>query len=433
MGSRTRPLRAVLIGAGNRGADVYGGFALSHPWLFRFVGVADPNDGRRARFARDHAIPEGRCHADWERLLDSSDPDDLVFVCTPDRAHFEQAMALMERGRSIVLEKPVAVSAEECLALDRAAVAGVSRVVVCHVLRHTLFFSTLKRLLDEGRVGTLVSVSLQENVGYYHFAHSYVRGNWRSARGSSPVIVAKSCHDLDILYWLAGAGAESVWSSGGLRWFKAENAPSGAPGRCLDGCPARRECPWYAPDLYLTDDAGWPASVIADDPSMASRLRALEAGPYGRCVYRCDNDVADHQQVAIRFRNGVSASFELTAFSAEIDRVVRAAGTAGEIVGDMRAGWLELRDFKSGSRSMVTLDVPVSGHSGGDDALMYDIAASFSAPVGGADGWDSRSRLEDSLEGHWMAFAAEASRIGGRSVRLDEYRSEVARGTVGVK
>jgi len=429
MGSRTRPLRAVLIGAGNRGADVYGGFALAHPWLFKFVGAADLDEGRLERFARDHGIPpEGRC-AEWKRLLDSSGKEDLVFICTPDREHFAQAMACMERGRSLVLEKPVAVSAAECLALDRTVASGVSRVIVCHVLRYTRFFSTLKRMLDEGRVGTLVSVSLQENVGYYHYAHSYVRGNWRSARGSSPVIVAKSCHDMDILYWLAGAGAESVWSSGNLRWFRPENAPAGAPGRCLDGCPARPECPWYAPNLYLTDNVGWPASVIATDTSMASRLRALEAGPYGRCVYRCDNDVADHQQVAIRFRNGLSASFELTAFSAEIDRVVRAAGTAGEIVGEMRAGWLELRDFKSGSRSRITLDVPVSGHSGGDDALMYDIAASFGASAPGTDdGWDSRSRLEDSLEGHWMAFAAEASRLEGRAVRLDEYRAAVAAG-----
>jgi predicted dehydrogenase len=415
-----KPVNAILVGAGNRGADVYGRFALGHPWLFRFTSVADPNDSRRTRFAADHSIPGDRCHADWNRLLDAAEPGDLVFICTPDRLHHQQALAFMDKGCSIVLEKPAAVTVGECSTLGHAAAAGKRRVVVCHVLRYTPFFSTLKEMLDEGRIGRVVSINLQENIGYYHFAHSYVRGNWRNSGQACPAILAKSCHDLDMLYWLAGSRAESVASIGELCWFKPGNAPEGAPARCLDGCPARSSCSWYAPDLYLTDDAGWPASTISDDPSLVARMAALETGPYGRCVYRCDNDVVDHQHVLVRFGNGVSASFVQSAFTADISRVIQVMGTEGEITGNLKQGWLELRSFLTGNRDRIRLDAPGTGHNGGDDALMNDIAALFGASPGEAG---SRSRLEESLEGHWMAFAAETARTERSIVRMDEYRA----------
>ncbi len=412
-------VNAVLIGAGNRGADAYGRFALAHPWLLKFTAIAEPNANRLAKFTKDHAIEAGRSHADWERLLESAQAGDLVFICTPDRLHFKQAMAFMGKGCSIVLEKPVAVNVDECAAIDKAAASASHRVIVCHVLRYTPFFSTLKDLVDGGSIGKIISINLQENIAYYHFAHSYVRGNWRNSALASPAILAKSCHDLDILYWLAGSRAESIASFGDLSWFRAENAPPGAPERCLDGCPARTSCSWYAPALYLTDDAGWPASTISDDPSLKARMNALLNGPYGRCVYHCDNDVVDHQHVLIRFTNGISASFALNAHTADISRTIQISGSAGELVGNLKEGWLEVRSFKSGSRDRIQLEAAVGGHNGGDDALMEDIAALFGASPAEPQ---SRSRLEESLEGHWMAFAAEAARTRQSIVRMDSFR-----------
>jgi predicted dehydrogenase len=387
--------------------------------MFRFTAVAEPSDMKRDRFALEHSIGKSRSHADWERLLDAARPDDLVFICTPDRLHYRQAMAFMDKGCSIVLEKPVAVSADECASLGRAASEGKRRIVVCHVLRYTKFFSRLKELLDEGRIGRIVSINLQENIGYSHFAHSYVRGNWRSSALACPAVLAKSCHDLDMLYWLAGSRARRIASTGSLSWFKRENAPAGAPRRCLDGCPASDTCPWYAPDLYLTENTGWPASVISEDGSLEARIHALETGPYGRCVYHCDNDVVDHQHAMIDFANGVTASFVLCAFTAEKSREIRVAGTGGEIVGDLQEGWLEIRSFLTGHRERIRLNAPVAGHNGGDDALMNDIAALFGSSNGGID---SRSRLEESLEGHWMAFAAERSRASGTIVDMDGFK-----------
>jgi predicted dehydrogenase len=246
-------------------------------------------------------------------------------------------------------------------------------------------------------------------------------------------------HDLDILYWLGGAPAERLVSMGGLCWFRGENAPAGAPERCLQGCPYADLCPWYAPDVYLTENTDWPTSVISDDESLVARRYALETGPYGRCVYRCDNDVADHQDVLIRFKNGVSASFSMSALTCDKTRVIQVTGSEGEIVGDLDKGWLEVRSFLHGERELIRMGGGEGGHNGGDVGLMHDVARLFATIGYGRDGPaadgapESRSSIEASLEGHWMAFAAEESRKKGVFVDLDEYREmESTRGTVDI-
>jgi len=293
-------------------------------------------------------------------------------------------------------------------------------------------FKFAMRTLDGGRIGRVTSFNLQENIAWYHFAHSYVRGNWRNSALSSPSILAKSVHDLDILYWLGGAPAESLVSMGDLSWFREENAPAGAPDRCLQGCPHAGTCPWYAPDLYLTENTGWPTSVISDDQSLPARRQVLETGPYGRCVYHCDNDVADHQDVLIRFKNGISAAFSMNALTYGKTRVIQATGSEGEIIGDLDEGWLEVRSFLHGEKERIRMGASVGGHNGGDVGLMHDVARIFGradcgeaqADTGGISA--SRSSIEASLEGHWMAFAAEESRKKGIFVDLDAYRDMVS-------
>jgi len=425
MDANTGPIQSILVGAGNRGAEVYGQFALTHPWLFRFVAVADPNPLRRAKFSRQHGIPEEKSADSWEKLLESATPANLVFICSPDRFHYEQVLAFMERGCPIVLEKPVVVNPRQCATLSKLVPEKSVRIIVCHVLRYTPFFSTLKGLLDGGRIGRVMSFNLQENIAWYHFAHSYVRGNWRNSALSSPSILAKSVHDLDILYWLGGAPAESLVSMGTLSWFREENAPAGAPHRCLQGCPHSGTCPWYAPDLYLTENTGWPTSVISDDQSLPARRQVLETGPYGRCVYHCDNDVADHQDVLIRFKNGISAAFSMNALTYDKTRVIQATGSEGEIIGDLDEGWLEVRSFLHGEKERIRMGASVGGHNGGDVGLMHDVARIFGrADTGGI--FASKSSIEASLEGHWMAFAAEESRKKGIFVNLDAYRDMVS-------
>jgi predicted dehydrogenase len=232
------------------------------------------------------------------------------------------------------------------------------------------------------------------------------------------MILAKSCHDMDMLHWLAGAPCESLSSYGDLNYFKAENAPPGAPKRCLEGCPHQAECPYHVSKIYLTPYTGWPVNVITTDLSLEGRLKALETGPYGRCVFHCDNDVVDHETVSLRFANGVAATFTMSGFTMETHRSIDLFGTGGEITGDLEENVITIRDFSSRNIDTIRLAEPVSGHSGGDANLITD----FVLMIRGQGG-TGRTSVRDSFESHFMAFAAEASRLdGAKTIRLDEFR-----------
>jgi predicted dehydrogenase len=233
------------------------------------------------------------------------------------------------------------------------------------------------------------------------------------------MILAKSCHDMDMLRWLAGSPCESLSSYGSLNFFKAENAPPGAPRRCLDGCPRMIECPYYAPKIYLGDNTGWPVNVISADLSMEGRTRALETGPYGRCVFYCDNDVVDHQTVAAQFSNGVSAVFTMSGFTRDIHRGITLFGTGGEINGDMEESIIRVKDFSSGDIDTIGLAPPAGGHSGGD----YNFISDFVRMVRDKTG-SGKNTAGASFESHYMTFAAEESRLdSGRAIRLPEFKA----------
>ncbi|WP_309121098.1 Gfo/Idh/MocA family oxidoreductase [Paenibacillus sp.] len=422
--------RVALIGAGLRGQG-YSEYALKYPEEMQVVAVADPNANRREKMRLDHGIDAAMCFADWRELLSRPKLADAVFVCTQDKMHYEPTMQALEAGYHVLLEKPMSPDPVECIAMGEKAKELGLVFSICHVLRYTPFFGTIKRLIDEGRIGRLLAIQHNENVGYWHQAHSFVRGNWRNSAESSPMILAKSCHDMDILLWLAGADCVSVSSAGSLSHFKAESAPEGAPERCTDGCPASETCLYYAPKVYLTEDPGWLGAAISDDPSYEARLRALREGPYGRCVYRCDNDVVDHQAVNLEFANEVTAAFTMTAFTNEVSRTIKLMGTAGEIRASMENDDIELIRFGAGARERIPLDGAGAegGHGGGDGGIVRD----FVRLVRKGGKGKGLTAAEDSVQSHLMAFAAERSRIHKEVVSMaafrDRYHREYARRT----
>jgi predicted dehydrogenase len=420
-GIEMKKITTALIGAGNRGVYAYGPYAIDHPNEMQFVAVAEPNAERREMFRKTHGISTDMCFSSWEELLSKPKLADAVLICTMDKMHFEPTINALEVGYHVLLEKPMSVDPKECINIAEYAEKYNRIFNICYVLRYTDFFSTIKKLLDEGRIGKLLSIQHNENVGYWHMAHSFVRGNWRNSEESSPMILQKSCHDMDILSWLTGAECRKISSFGTLSHFRAENAPKGAPHRCLEGCPSEVECPYYAPKLYLNGNKGWPVSAVSTDTSTEAIIKTLKEGPYGRCVYHCDNNVVDHQVVNMEFDGDITAAFTMCAFTADTSRTIKLMGTRGEIHGSTAKNEIEVVDFSSGRRDIIKLVTSKSGHGGGDFGLMRD----FIRLVQNEGTGHCLTSAVMSVQSHIMAFAAEKSRVEGNIIDLKDYCKEL--------
>lgn len=400
-----KPLDMIFIGAGERGS-VYANYVAKHPQEARAVAVADPNPVRRQRFAETHAIPINGQYNSWEDVLAGPRLAPVCVISTMDRLHYEPARRALERGYHVLLEKPMSPDPLECLELADVAEWHNRVLTICHVLRYAPFFTTLKQLLDEGRIGRLTTIQYNENIGYWHFAHSYVRGNWRRSDQAGPIVLSKSCHDTDMLRWLAGDRCVRLASFGSLNHFRAENAPEGSTQRCLDGCAVEATCPYSARKIYLDWGSDWLWSIVTDDKTPEGRLKALSEGPYGRCVFHSDNDVVDHQVINMEFANGVTAAFTLSAFTSDISRTMKLMGTEGEIRAHFNRSQIEIYRFNGGRTDTIQLQPDHMGHGGGEAGLM----SSFIRLVqeGHTDGGLTSARI--SAETHLIAFAAEEAR-----------------------
>jgi len=423
-------MEAILIGAGSRGYDAYGPYALAHPDEMRFVAVAEPHDVRRDRFAQAHNIPPERRFRTWEDMLAQGQIADGALICTLDDLHVGPTIAALEAGYDVLLEKPMAPTVQDCVRLAQTAERTGHILMVCHVLRHTWFFSTLHDIIASGRLGDIITVEHRENAAFWHMAHSFVRGNWRNSGLSSPMILTKCCHDLDLLFWNLGP-ANRLGSFGSLRHYRAENAPPGAPERCTDGCSYEAQCPWSAPRLYLDtsrDPRRWPISVISEDTSREARRRALETGPYGRCVYRCDNDVVDHQIVNMEFKSGVSALLCMHGHSYREGRTMRYDGTRATLRGCFYSSDsdIQINDHLTGEVEVIRPELGppgAAGHGGGDEGLMRSFTRALREGRS-----DPLTSARASLESHLMAFAAERARVEGTIVDMGAYRQQVESG-----
>lgn len=419
--------RVGILGVGNRGGSAYGRYMLRRPDLAEVVALADPRRDRLEAVAAEHGVAAEHLYADWSGLLRQERDLDAVIIALPDRLHYRAAMAAMRHGAAILLEKPICPSEGEIRRLYAAAQRHGADITVAHVLRHTPFFLRIKELLDRGAIGALQTLSHTEQVGYWHFAHSYVRGNWRRLDEASPMILAKACHDLDVLRWLVGSRCVHVDSVGRLGHFIRANAPAGATERCNQGCAVERACPYSAPRIYLErlpPGDRWPHNVVSLDTSPAGLAAALNEGPYGRCVYMCDNDVVDSQVVSLGFANGVSATLNVSGFTRNSTRTIHLMGSLGEIFGDFAANTITLVDFRTDDTRTSVLAVPGdSEHGGGDDQVMAEFLGRANERKRSGSPPAALTALEVSLESHFMAFAAERARLSGERVRLGRQRA----------
>jgi predicted dehydrogenase len=289
-------------------------------------------------------------------------------------------------------------------------------VAICHVLRYAPFFRKVKEVTDSRLLGSLVSINLMEPVEHVHMSHSFVRGNWRNSIESNPMLLAKSCHDLDMLAWLINKPCLRVFSTGSLKWFRSENAPKGSTARCSDGCAIEKECPYSALEIYHRRRTWLHHFDLPPDQDQGETiLRLLKTGPYGRCVYRCDNDVVDHQSVLMDFEGGITATFAMEAFTSYGGRRIRVMGSMGDIVGDEEE--LVVTDFITGKKVRSTAAEYASitsGHGGGDFGLM----GVFLRAVTEKNPRLLPTSVQEAMESHLIAFRAEESRLGGKTVNV---------------
>ncbi len=464
------PVAAILIGAGQRGSEVYGEYALQHPEQVRFLAVAELDAERRQRFAAQHSISPEDQFESWKPLLARDQYGQAALVCTQDQQHTAPTLAALRAGYDVLLEKPMATTPDECRQLVDVAEETGRQLHICHVLRFTKHFSKMREIIQSGELGEVINISHRENVSWWHMAHSFVRGNWRQKEASAPMILAKCCHDLDILIWLMGQNCEQLSSVGNLLHYRPQNAPPGAPKYCLEGCPAAETCPYYAPFIYvellplwrsyaetakgvsrlaaqaqerapglvnalsnlaptlrgISEYRGWPISVVAQDPTPENLMDALREGPYGRCVYHCDNDVVDHQVVNMQFEGGASVTLTMHGHAHVEGRFTRIQGSRAELQATFGYGgsWIEVNEHRSDRRIHYDTSADnASGHGGGDDRLMDAFLKSLRE--GGSGKFDNSSHLStarQSLESHLMAFAAEEARLEEKVVRMSEFR-----------
>lgn len=417
----------AIVGLGARGLHTYAPYADLHPNKMKIVAVCDVVQEKIDIAKQKYGVCADMCFNSVDEFFAKGKLADVVFITTQDRQHVEQAIKALEIGYDILLEKPISPYIDECYKLKEKVDETNKLVIVCHVLRYTTFFKTVKKAIESGVIGEVVNVQAIENVGYWHMAHSFVRGNWRNSDIESPMILQKCCHDFDIYGWLIGKKCIGVSSFGNLNFFKKEKAPEGATERCFT-CPHVDKCIYSAKKIYIESplngfDAGnvdWPVNVVMENPTREGVIEALKKGPYGRCVFACDNNVVDHQVCNVLFEDGVTLNFTMCGFTNDMSRYLKIMGTHGEIIADQNTNIVTVTPFGGES---VTYDINVlaedlSGHGGGDNAMLDEFFASLNG-----ESVNASSTIANSVQSHEIAIACEKSRLlNGEYIALKDLK-----------
>ncbi|MCD4824287.1 MAG: Gfo/Idh/MocA family oxidoreductase [Phycisphaerae bacterium] len=414
----------AIIGAGSRGLDSYGKYIQEHLDEAEVVAVAEPREFQRKEAVRRFNIPAENVFTDWKELLARPKLADAIIIATTDRMHTAPAIQAAEKKYHILLEKPMASTADECIQIVEAAKKNGVFFAVCHVLRYAPFYTKIKSIIDSGELGEICSIQHMEGIAWWHFAHSFVRGNFGNEARSSFILLAKSCHDVDILKWMVSKPCLAVQSFGHLKHFRKECKPAEAGPRCMD-CPlADGKCPYSAKTLYFGNlrkaEHGWPLAMVIDEMTEDALEKALREGPYGRCVYQSDNDVVDTQTVNMEFEDNITVDFTMSAFTPH-GRKIRIMGSKGYLEGDdqvirmLKFHGERDEDWVSYDVNKLATDI-TGGHGGGDQRLMNAFITAIRT--------DDESLLstgpDETLESHLMVFAAEKARLENRIVTMDE-------------
>lgn len=418
-----KKISIACIGCGSRGRT-YLSLAAKMTDHYEIIAGAEPVEARLEHVRKISNNPNFQGFRNDQEILAQPKLADLMIVSTQDSMHASSCLAALKKGYDILVEKPIATNLEDVLAIEQCAKENGRRVLVCHVLRYTPFYKKVKEIVDSGALGDIVSIHMSEGVNAFHQTHSYVRGHWGVKEKSSPMLIAKSCHDLDIIVWLLDSQCTKVSSFGDLSYFNEEHKPADAPPRCSDECPVADTCQYNA-NLYKTTQRTWLRHVwpTTEDVKTISDERIsdwLKTSPWGRCVYQCDNNVVDHQVVNMQFANKVTASFTMTAF--DDGRNMEIYGTkavlrGGEVCLEQTGSDIIVTEHHTAKKTEMTVD-PLEGgyegHGGGDAGIIQELHKEMSKE----DAQDMKSSIQVSVRSHVIGFAAEKSRVLGETINL---------------
>ena len=409
---------AILIGAGSRGRMAY----LHHFQRegVKLVAVADLKPENVRMVKNQYKIADDMCFSDYHDMLKLGKIADIAIICTSDRQHVEPFKMCAELGYHILLEKPVSPFPTEVVEIDKIAETYDKTIMICHVLRYAPFFQKIKEIIDSGAIGKIMSINYSENMAWWFSTTCYVRGVWNNSDTSSPILLAKSCHDMDMLVYLTGKKCKKVSSFGDLSYFKAEKAPEGAGKRCVVDCKVESECPYSAKRIFVED----VPPVIAESRKKdyveveEQLIHELVTSNAGKCVFHCDNNVCDHQILMLEFEDNILATFHLNAFNYQHSRTIKICGTLGEIGGNFKTGEICVQRFcENEPQNYVITGKPGESHGGGDAGIVKAFIAAM-------EGDTSRNitNARETLHSHMICFAAEESRLlGGKVVEIEEF------------
>ena len=414
----------AVVGLGARGHHTYAKYQHLFPERMKIVAIADIDPEKVEICKNEFNVSDDMCFSSAMDLLEKDKLADVVIIATQDGDHREHTLKAIEKGYEILLEKPISNNPLDCIEIRDKAIEYGRNITVCHVLRYTMFYKKIKEAIVNKVIGDVVSVQAIENVGYWHQAHSFVRGNWSNSNETSPMILQKCCHDFDIINWLIGKKCLSVSSYGSLKFFNEKNAPEGSTSYCYN-CKAKDKCPYDAYKIYITNENGiqngntdWPVNIIKENPTLESVTEALKTSRYGRCVFRCTNNVVDHQVVNMQYEDDVTVQLTMCGFTKDMSRYVKVMGTMGEIIADQVLNTVRVRTFNGEEfiYDINQLTDDLSGHGGGDNQMMTDMFMAIDNKS------TTDSNIVDSISSHMQAFAAEYSRThNGVSITIKEY------------
>lgn len=427
---QSKPVTAIIVGAGHR-AFVYSELAKTNPELLKIVGVADPNPVRRKKAMEYFGFSEDMCFNSAQALAEKGRLADAVINGTMDEQHLETAIPLLNAGYDMLLEKPFAVCEEDMRQIVECAKKNNSKVMICHVLRYTPFYYAIKEKIVNGEIGDIINIQMTEHVSYHHLSTSYIRGKWaNSDKCHTTMLLAKCCHDIDLMMWfMSETKPVSISSFGSKFQFKPENAPENAGTICMKDCPLVDECVYSTKRLYIDHPDRWSFYVWdalegIENPTIEDKIALMKTdNPYARCIYKCDNNVVDHQSVLVNFASGATGTHNMVGGSAEPRRNIHIIGTKGEIFGNFEESKFTVLkinpspDAHNEECDVEEVDLRITGdmvgayggHGGGDERLAED----FVKFIKGEKPSLACTSIFDSVAGHLCVYLADKSRESG--------------------